>query len=400
MAVKRLDSTSMQGHGEFLQELQVLGACRHEHLLPVLGFAADGQGPADTVCLVSPLMVGGNLEDRLAMSHADPEAQARLRMLAAPSCAAPAATNSSPSPATSGAGGAGARMAAGGVLCWQDRVRCCAALLRALVYLHTPDPSRCKPSILHRDIKPANLLLDECNNARLADVGLAQIMKPTKTHVSNSMLAGTHGFIDPHYSQTGQFDASADGYAVGVTMMMALTARPAYDASETIVDRCCRVSAAIVADRAAGWPSARAEEFLDIANMLTCSPRRDRISVVDALRRLEEMCLDEGIQVCQPLEGDDRECVMCMCRPRQVRFGCGHRVLCEGCLRHLLARDEPSCPCCQGRIEEDLVVADYIAPQGESGSGSQLRMARLRDLLPCPPANLSQMLRSSKLPWD
>lgn len=369
MAVKKLDPTSMQGQGEFLQELQVLGACRHEHLLPVLGFAADGQGPADTVCLVSPLMVGGNLEDRLAMSHAR-------------------------------AGGAGVRMAAGGVLMWKDRVRCCAALLRALVYLHTPDASRCKPSILHRDIKPANLLLDECNNARLADVGLAQIMKPTKTHVSNSNLAGTHGFIDPHYSQTGQFDASADGYAVGVTMMMTLTARPAYDASETIVDRCCRASADIVADPAAGWPSPRAEEFLDIANMLTCSPRRDRISVADALRRVEEMCLDEGIQVCQPLEGDDRECVMCMCRPRQVRFGCGHRVLCEGCLRHLLARAEPSCPCCQEPIQEDLVVADYIAPQGESGSGSQLRMARLRDLLPCPPANLSQMLRSSKLPWD
>jgi hypothetical protein len=25
----------------------------------------------------------------------------------------------------------------------------------------------------------------------------------------------------------------------------------------------------------------------------------------------------------------------------QVRFGCGHRVLCEGCLRHLLARCSP-----------------------------------------------------------
>ena len=52
-----------------------------------------------------------------------------------------------------------------------------------------------QPAILHRDIKPANLLLDASGNARLSDVGLAQILKPTKTHVTNSMLAGTHGFI-------------------------------------------------------------------------------------------------------------------------------------------------------------------------------------------------------------
>jgi serine/threonine protein kinase len=32
-----------------------------------------------------------------------------------------------------------------------------------------------QPAILHRDIKPANLLLDASGNARLADVGLAQV---------------------------------------------------------------------------------------------------------------------------------------------------------------------------------------------------------------------------------
>ena len=385
----------MQGQGEFLQELQVLGACRHEHLLPVLGFAADGEGPDETVCLVSPLMVGGNFEDRLAMSHASPEARGRLQLLT---------TRHSAAGAASAAGGGGHSVSKGGVLRWQDRLRCCTSLLRALVYLHAPDTSRCKPSILHRDIKPANLLLDACNNARLADVGLAQMMKPTKAHVSNSMLAGTHGFIDPHYSQTGKYDTSADGYAVGVTLMMALTSRPAYDAAETIVDRCCRATAEIVADPAAGWPSKIAQELLNVANGLTCSPRRDRISVTDALRALEKMCLEEGIQVYQALEGDDHECVMCMCRPRQVRLGCGHRVLCEGCLRHLLARNEPACPCCQESIHEDLVVADYIVPPGGGGPGSatcsQLRMARFRDMLPCPPQNLSQLLKSSKLPWD
>jgi len=261
MAVKRLDPSSMQGQGEFLQELQVLGACRHEHLLPVLGFAADVHAASDAVCLVSPLMVGGNLEDRLLMSHGNLEAQQRLQLLA--STPLPPNTHASPAPARGIAyspaavgqkgGGVGGKGLVG-VMSWQDRVRSCTALLRALVYLHLPDASRSKPSILHRDIKPANVLLDASNNARLADVGLAQILKPSSTHVSNSTLAGTHGFLDPHYSQTGKYDRACDGYAVGVTLLMALTARAAFDGTETLPDRCCNAAAAVVADPFAAWP--------------------------------------------------------------------------------------------------------------------------------------------------
>ena len=40
MAIKKLDLESMQGKTEFL-EVQVLGACRHVNLAPLLGFAAD-----------------------------------------------------------------------------------------------------------------------------------------------------------------------------------------------------------------------------------------------------------------------------------------------------------------------------------------------------------------------
>jgi len=291
-----------------------------------------------------------------------------------------------------------------GVMSWQDRVRSCTALLRALVYLHLPDASRSKPSILHRDIKPANVLLDASNNARLADVGLAQILKPSSTHVSNSMLAGTHGFLDPHYSQTGKYDRACDGYAVGVTLLMALTARAAFDGTETLPDRCCNAAAAVVADPFAAWPPQVAEEVLRVANALTRSPRRDRITVTIALEALESLCVAQQIQVYQAVEGDERECVMCMCRPRQVRFGCGHRVLCEGCLRHLLARDVPSCPCCQQLIEEDLVVADYMLSTQSPGHSlvprPQLRMARLRDMLPCPPPSLTELIKSSKMPWE
>ena len=216
MAIKKLDAGSMQGHGEFLQELQVLGGCRNEHLLPVIGFASDSasasSGQKDqsdsSVCLVMPLMQGGNLEDRLVCNEGS---DSRLSLLCHRKQLEP--------------------------LKWQDRLRIITGLIRALLYLHTPDTSRCKPVILHRDIKPANILLDKRLNARLSDVGLAQLLSSRRKHVSNSFVCGTHGYLDPHYLQTGHFDVQCDAYAVGVTMLMTLTSTPVYYDGETIVDR-------------------------------------------------------------------------------------------------------------------------------------------------------------------
>ena len=60
--------------------MQVLGGCRHENLLPLIGFSADEgvQHEHAGVCLVMPLMKGGSLEDRLFL---DPSARRRLGRL-------------------------------------------------------------------------------------------------------------------------------------------------------------------------------------------------------------------------------------------------------------------------------------------------------------------------------
>lgn len=63
-AVKRLSSGSVQGLDELLNEIRLLGKCRHENLLPLLGFCLEPRAP----CLVYPLMLGGNLDDRLHRS--------------------------------------------------------------------------------------------------------------------------------------------------------------------------------------------------------------------------------------------------------------------------------------------------------------------------------------------
>ena len=150
-AVKKLDPSSMQGQNEFLQEIQVLGGCRHENLLPLIGFSAD-QGVHHEhehagVCLVMPLMKGGSLEDRLFL---DTSARRRLGRL------------------SDVAGVAGAPADVYEALTGIQRLSVLFGAVKGLEFLHTPDPAIFKPVIMHRDIKPSNIVLDADLHARLA----------------------------------------------------------------------------------------------------------------------------------------------------------------------------------------------------------------------------------------
>lgn len=54
------------------------------------------------------------------------------------------------------------------------------------------------PQIIHRDLKTSNILLDDKNQAKLADFGLSKSFKhEDATHVTVTNGAGTLGYIDP-----------------------------------------------------------------------------------------------------------------------------------------------------------------------------------------------------------
>jgi len=52
--VKRLAADSMLGIEQVQAEVQLLGTCQHESLLPLLGFCLDGE---TCCCLVYPLII-------------------------------------------------------------------------------------------------------------------------------------------------------------------------------------------------------------------------------------------------------------------------------------------------------------------------------------------------------
>ena len=331
-AVKRLDRGSLQGVQELQNEIEVLALCRHESLVPLLGFCLDTRA----LCLVYPLMEGGTLEQAITESFG---------------CGRP--------------------------LPWRARLRILRAACRALLYLHTP--SSTKGVFLHRDIKPANILLDEHLNGRLADVGLL-VMTNSKTdaasvHATN--IKGTLGYLDPLYMNTGTYTVHTDAYAMGVTMLVALTGRAAQDAMRvaTLENNVLEdpSQAPEVADPTAGWPTNDTTERLaSIIQGIVCGTTlAKRMPFAKATTAIEDLADDANLRpgMAEEASVDEREaagtllkeCVICMAAPRSVRFACGHMLCCEDCTEDLINAvaqtswgAQNKCPSCRARI---VVVA-------------------------------------------
>ena len=312
LAVKKLDAGSVQGQPEFWQEVQVLGACRHENILPLFGFSADrgagqqGQG----MCLVTPLMKGGSLQDRLFLDAC------ALRRLALISGAPRRGSNPFSGDCTPENGFE--------PMSWQQLLVVAADGLKGLEYLHTPDPVTHKPAILHCDIKPSNILIDLDMRGRLADMGLARQVRPAADRVTTvTTISGTNGFMDTYYTSTGRFDASADGYAMGVTLLVLLTCMPAIDPVRGhIVDRCDVEEEEIVslADGRAQWPAEVAREVYKVGMALVKRNRERRIAITMARQRIEALVEAHCPRAAPAVEMAERECVLCLSAPRHVRF--------------------------------------------------------------------------------
>lgn len=107
-AVKRLHNSNPTTYDGLRREITLLAKCRHESLLPLLGYCLDQRA----LCLVYPLLVGGNLDERV---HRPTDALERVARLQYPG------------------GGPSSRVEPLG---WRERLRAIRDVTRALIHLH------------------------------------------------------------------------------------------------------------------------------------------------------------------------------------------------------------------------------------------------------------------------
>lgn len=89
-------------------------------------------------------------------------------------------------------------------------------LCEILCYLHEqPRP------VIFRDLKPSNIMVDEYDNLKLIDFGIARTFK--KGQLKDTVALGTFVFAAPEQLENGQTDARTDLYSLGATLYFLLT---------------------------------------------------------------------------------------------------------------------------------------------------------------------------------
>ncbi|PWA48553.1 mitogen-activated protein kinase 12/13, Protein kinase, ATP binding site [Artemisia annua] len=176
VAVKSLKPDGLQGHREWVAEVDFLGQLHHPNLVKLIGYCIED----DQRLLVYEFMTRGSLENHLFR-----------RTIPLP---------------------------------WSNRIKIATGAAKGLAFLH----GGTEP-IIYRDFKTSNILLDTEYNAKLSDFGLAKAgPQGDKTHVSTRVV-GTYGYAAPEYVMTGHLTSKSDVYSFGVVLLEILTGRRSMD---------------------------------------------------------------------------------------------------------------------------------------------------------------------------
>lgn len=182
VAIKKLNTRGLQGHKEWLAEVQFLGVVNHPNLVKLLGYCLVDDERGIQRLLVYEFVPNRSLENHL-FNRAFPP------------------------------------------LPWKTRLQIILGAAEGLAYLH----EGLEVQVIYRDFKASNILLDEEFRPKLSDFGLAR-EGPVgdRTHVSTAVV-GTYGYACPEYIDTGHLTIKSDVWSFGVVLYEILTGRRTLD---------------------------------------------------------------------------------------------------------------------------------------------------------------------------
>ncbi|GAA0141337.1 hypothetical protein LIER_02502 [Lithospermum erythrorhizon] len=178
VAIKKLNTQGLQGHKQWVAEVQFLGVLDHPNLVKLIGYcAADGERGIQRL-LVYEYMQNKSLEDHL-FNRAVP------------------------------------------TIPWKSRLQIILGAAQGMEYLH----EGLEVQVIYRDFKSSNVLLDKDFHPKLSDFGLAREgPEGNLSHVSTAPV-GTYGYAAPEYVETGHLSTKSDVYSFGVVLYELITGR-------------------------------------------------------------------------------------------------------------------------------------------------------------------------------
>ncbi|KAK9068472.1 hypothetical protein SSX86_012586 [Deinandra increscens subsp. villosa] len=177
VAVKYADGL-LQGHKEWLTEINILGVVKHPNLVKLVGYCAEEDELGTKLFLVYEYMPNRSVRDHLSSRSNAP-------------------------------------------LSWATRLKVAQDAARGLAYLHEDMNFQ----VILRDFKSSNILLDDQWNAKLSDFGVARV-GPAEglTHISTN-FAGTREYAAPEYLAVGHLTSKSDVWSYGVFLYELITGR-------------------------------------------------------------------------------------------------------------------------------------------------------------------------------
>ncbi|XP_024156309.1 G-type lectin S-receptor-like serine/threonine-protein kinase LECRK3 [Rosa chinensis] len=175
IAVKRLNTVVKENDLEFKAEVSAIGGTNHRNLVQLLGFCNEGQHQL----LVYEYMSNGSLASFL-FGESRPN--------------------------------------------WNTRKKIALGTAGGLLYLH----EECSSQIIHCDIKPQNILLDYSFTARIADFGVAKLLKSDQTRTT-TRIRGTKGYVAPEWFKSLPVTVKVDVYSYGMVLLEIVCCRKNYE---------------------------------------------------------------------------------------------------------------------------------------------------------------------------
>ncbi|KAM3372842.1 hypothetical protein ACQJBY_019638 [Aegilops geniculata] len=222
-AVKKIEKLQQETEKEFMVEVQTIGQTFHKNLVRLLGFCNEGTHRL----LVYEFMTNGSLNEFL-FGDARPD--------------------------------------------WNHRVQVALGVARGLLYLH----EECSTQIIHCDIKPQNILLDDNFMAKIADFGLAKLLRANQTQTYTG-IRGTRGYVAPEWFKNIGITSKVDVYSFGVILLELVCCRRNVEVEianeeQAILTywandcyRCGRIDLLVEGDDEANFNIKKAERFVAVA---------------------------------------------------------------------------------------------------------------------------------------